>query len=75
MELDPNRSSTFYVFTGIVGAILVAFGLRTLVAVIDLWNRRAIIVRVLAQVAVTRVQVWHGVSIRAKIDSGWLWAN
>ena len=57
MELDPNRSASFYVFTGIVGAILVALGLRIFVAVIDLWNGSAIVVRVLAQVAVTGLQV------------------
>ena len=57
MELDPNRSAPFYVFTSIVGAILVALGLRTLVAVIDLWNGSAIVVGVLAQVAATGLQV------------------
>ena len=57
MELEPNRSASFYVFTGIMGAILVALGLRTFVAVIDLWNGSAIVVRVLAQVAVTCLQV------------------
>ena len=48
---------SIYVFTGIMGAILVAFGLRTLVAVIDLWNGSAIVVGVLAQVAATCLQV------------------
>ena len=57
MELDPNCSATFDVFTRIMGTILVTLGLRTCVAVVDLWSRSAIVVGVLAQVAVAGMQV------------------
>ena len=49
MELDPDRSSTFLVPMDIMRAVLMTLGLlHVCVAVDDLWNWSAIVVRVFA---------------------------
>ena len=64
MELDPNRSSGFRELIGIMRAVLVTLRLHVRVPVDNLRNWTAIVVGVLAQVAVTGVQIGERVSAR-----------